>query len=105
MLDLNKRYADELKTVSGKVEAVSIRTRALKIKGDWYRISDRTIGARNIDLIKAGLNVELTYKVFRKPGVTINYAQSIEVMPEPEYKPVKPFIYEEAVEELFGGWR
>lgn len=101
-MDFSKRYSDELRTAEGRIEAVSVKTRSLKIQGEWYRLSDRTLGASQIDLLRAGMDVELTYKTFRKPGVCINYIQSIEVRPEPEYKPVKPFVFEEAVEELFG---
>lgn len=98
MLDFSKRYNDELITVDGKIEAVSVRTRSMKIKGEWYRLTDKTLGAKQIDLVRAGLNVELTYKMFRKPGVEIRYIQSIEVKPEPEYEPIG---YEQAVRELY----
>ena len=84
-MDFSKRYSDEILTVSGTIEAVSVRTSSLKIKGIWYRLTDKTEGAKKIDLIRAGLNIKIAYKVFRRPGIKINYLQSINLLPVPEH--------------------
>lgn len=83
-MDFAKRYSDEVLEASGRIEAVSIRTRSLKIEGGWYRLTNKTEGAKKIEVIKPGLDVEITYKEFRRPGVHINYIQSIELTPQPD---------------------
>lgn len=80
-MDFNKRYSDEILIVSSMIESVSVRTSSLIIKGEWYRLTDKTQGAKKINLIRPGLNVEITYKVFRRPGIEINYIQSINLIP------------------------
>ena len=83
-MDFSKRFNDEIMTVSGTIEAVSVRTSSLKIKGAWYKLTDRTEGAKKINIVKAGLNVEITYKAFHRPSIEINYLQSIKLLPVPE---------------------
>ena len=83
-MDFNKRYSDEILTISGTIEAVSVRTSSLKMKGEWYRLTDKTQGAKKIELVRPGLNIEITYKVFRRPGIEINYIQSINLIPVPD---------------------
>ncbi|MFI5323761.1 MAG: hypothetical protein ACHQ6U_09575 [Thermodesulfobacteriota bacterium] len=63
-MDFNKRNNDEILTARGKIEAVSVRTSSLNIKGEWYRLTDMTEGAKKIDLIRAAWPWILLTKYF-----------------------------------------
>ncbi len=62
----------EMQTAYGKVEAVSLRHRGVKVGEAWYRFMPNTCGIADIAMLKRGEDVRVDFRARKQEGRTVN---------------------------------